>query len=85
MNKNNFLHLASGAYLVYCAVVFYKGHKQEVQNRRAIIAQCDANIDAIWASVDVVMKKINNGEYIGKSLEDVQTDFEFYRIAQQEK
>lgn len=76
--------------VLYAAGVVYALHKigktkQEHEAIRAKIHQdMVREVEVIAASADIVVAKINNGDYENKGLADVMADAEFYRIAARE-
>jgi len=82
-NTQKIILIASGAATVL-AVKAYVDAKRE-QQRLARIRKIMREIEATFAASDIVNARAMNGEYRGKSMEDIMNDFEFEQIAYLEK
>jgi hypothetical protein len=82
-NTQKIIVIASGV----AAAFAIKAHRDATreQKRLARIRNIMREIDATFAASDIVNKRALNGEYRGKSKDDIMNDFKFEQIAYLEK
>lgn len=84
MKNNEKLALLFGG---LSAVIAIKTCRDAVKETKRIEKQTEdiRNFQSILAAYSIVRERIVNGEYDGKTKEDIKTDFEFEKIAYLEK
>lgn len=86
MNTNkNVVQVVVAAVVVGVATKNYlQTRRQERQKREQIQSNIEKDITAIWAAAGTVQEMIQHGVYDDKSIADIQSDLEFYRIVSRE-
>lgn len=81
MDKNKIALIAAGVSIGFTIVQLTAEHYDQKKIRRRIKANGAAEVEAILASVRTVKKKMDQGDYRGKTFQDALSDQRFYEIA----
>lgn len=63
-------------------VEYIKIRRTERQKRTDIRTETEKEIAAIWRAGAKVQERIKRGEYTNRSMDDIDKDFQFHRIAE---
>ena len=80
MNKNQVAIGVVGTTLTTGILSIVKTVMDGRKERKAIEKQLEQDLENLHAAADIVMAKLQNNQYRGKSFQDIMIDLEFQRI-----
>lgn len=85
MNKNTKSAISAGAGFAFVALILAPSVIRTRKNIKEIVAQGQADINAIAYAHGYVTAKMENGDYARKGIKPIMDDFKFYQIAYHNK